>query len=222
MVRKTRSQIHLKRLFEDVVWDKQFSFIVCSITPFQVANALPPLWLLVFGVWYLILLNSECVTFYFILCYFCTALPLDIRVNVYCVCACVYIICFSFFGLCSRPAFHPSIVLCLNNFSFCIHVSCLLFTICFFYCGYCVMLSKQDLTISISSVRVFEYSVVQCIVCSSQFFFVELGCFSFFSQNVLLIFQLSYDLVFGSISYLAYNLFIVFPLHLALAFHCMF
>lgn len=130
----------------------------------------PPLWLLVFGVWYLILLNSECVTFHFSLFYFLFSIiifsvsvikPLDIRVNVYIVCACVYIICFSFFGsLLTSSAFssiHPSYCV-WTNFSFRIRVSCLLSVS--FYCGYCVMFSKQDLTISIS--RVFEYSVFGC------------------------------------------------------------
>lgn len=66
MVRKTRSQIYLKRLFEDVVWDKQFSFIVCSITPFTIPSGkcitvtlIVGCWYLVFGIWFSWILNAS-------------------------------------------------------------------------------------------------------------------------------------------------------------------
>lgn len=228
MVRKTRSHIHLKRLFEDVVWDKQFSFIVCSIVPLLHAKwqmHYSPLWLLVFGVWYLILLNSECVTFHFSLFY---SLFLFRYSTTWYSCKCVYCMCmrlhhlfFIFFLLVFahvllliHPSIHP--VLCLNNFSFRIRVSCLLSVS--FYCGYCVMFSKQNLTISIS--RVFEYSCVHAH-CLFQSIFCRVLRLLFIFLEKRFTYISTFGLRFGRISYLSYDLFIVFPPHLALAFHCM-
>lgn len=209
MVRKTRSQIHLKRLFEDVVWDKQFSFIVFSITPFQVANALPPLWLFVFGVWWIwfswILNASHFILFLF-------------RFTTWYSCKCVIVYVHAFtsfvfhFSVFAHVLLfiHPSIVFVFEQFFF--SHSCFMFSVYYLFLLLWLLCYAQQTGLNHQH---FECSSIwfSALFVPVNFFLVEFGCFSFFSKIVLLIFQLSY---------LAYNLFTVFPSHLALAFHCMF